>query len=112
MVEMKPYMIPIDVNFFFFFFQVLFESRSLVYGEFPACTCRKNVGEGYLNRLAYSWYGVTVGSFLFLLFALYVYEVCIIIMDYEWMCFIYFFLHELSFHFFHSNISANCNEIG
>lgn len=55
-------------------YKVLFESRSLVYGEFPACTCRKNVGEGYLNRLAYSWYGVTFGSFIFLLLALYGYE--------------------------------------
>jgi len=55
-------------------FKVLFECRSLIHGKFPSCTCRKDVGEGIFNRLAYTWHAVIYGSFIFLLFFLYVYQ--------------------------------------
>jgi len=55
-------------------YKVLYETRSIIIGELPTCTCRKTVGEGWYNRAAYTWWGVSFGSFLFLLFCLYVYE--------------------------------------
>lgn len=54
--------------------KVLFESRSLVHGKWPAFTCRKDVGEGFLSRLAYTWIGVTYGSILFYFFGIGVYQ--------------------------------------
>jgi hypothetical protein len=54
-----------------FCIKVLFESRSLVHGRWPAFTCRKGAGEGVFNRLAYTWIGViflSVGFFLFFIF--------------------------------------------
>ena len=52
----------------------MFESRSLVHGKWPAFTCRKGVGEGFLSRLAYTWIGVTYGSILFYFFGIGVYQ--------------------------------------
>jgi hypothetical protein len=53
--------------------QVIFESRSLVHGIWPAFTCRKDKGEGFLHRLAYTWQGIAWLSIGFYLFAIYVY---------------------------------------
>jgi hypothetical protein len=38
---------------------------SLVHGRWPAFTCRKDVGEGFLSRLAYTWIAVTWLSIFF-----------------------------------------------
>ena len=54
--------------------QVLFESRSLVHGIWPAFTCRKGVGEGFPSRLAYTWHGIIFLSIGFYLFAIAVYS--------------------------------------
>merc|ERR1712238_423316 len=56
-------------------FKVLFESSSIIHGVWPAFTCRKNVGEGFLNRVAYTWYGVIFLSILFTLGLLYLYQI-------------------------------------
>ena len=55
-------------------YKVLYESRSLVHGIWPAFTCRKGVGEGFFSRVAYTW--VTVGwlSLGFYLWAIVVYS--------------------------------------
>jgi hypothetical protein len=52
----------------------LYEARSLVHGKWPAFTCRKGVGEGFMSRLAYTWIGVTYGSILFYFFGISVYQ--------------------------------------
>ena len=57
-----------------YFFQVLYETKSLVHGIWPAFTCRKGVGEGFPSRLAYTWIGVTWLSIIFYLFAISVYQ--------------------------------------
>ena len=36
-----------------------------MHGRWPAFTCRKGVGEGFLSRLAYTWIGVTFLSIIF-----------------------------------------------
>jgi hypothetical protein len=56
-------------------YKVLYESRSLVHGHWPAFTCRKGVGEGVPSRIAYTWVGVTYGSILFYLFAIGIYQI-------------------------------------
>jgi magnesium-transporting ATPase (P-type) len=55
-------------------YKVLYESKSLIHGIWPAFTCRKGVGEGFFSRVAYTW--VTVGwlSLGFYLWALVVYS--------------------------------------
>ena len=53
--------------------QVIVESRSIIIGQWPACTCRESVGEGWLNRLAYTWIAHAYFSIGFYLFAIYVY---------------------------------------
>lgn len=45
-----------------------------MHGKWPAFTCRKGVGEGFLSRLAYTWIGVTYGSILFYFFGVGVYQ--------------------------------------
>ena len=42
--------------------KVLFESGSIIHGKWPAFTCRKDVGEGFWSRVAYTWYGLIVLS--------------------------------------------------
>jgi hypothetical protein len=54
--------------------QVLYESKSLIHGIWPAFTCRKGVGEGFVSRLAYTWIGVIWLSIGFYLFAIGVYS--------------------------------------
>ena len=39
-------------------YKVLFESKSLVHGRWPAITCSK-ANDSFLNRLAYTWIGVS-----------------------------------------------------
>jgi magnesium-transporting ATPase (P-type) len=55
-------------------YKVLYESSTLIHGVWPAFTCRKNVGEGFFSRVAYTW--VTVGwlSLGFYLWAITVYS--------------------------------------
>jgi len=59
--------------------KVLFESSSIIHGVWPAFTCRKNVGEGFWNRVAYTWYGaifLSVGvTFLVVYIAQYLFQV-------------------------------------
>ena len=56
-------------------FKALFETRSLVHGEFPTFTCKKGKGEGYWwNRMGYTWVGLTWLSILFYIWFLYMYE--------------------------------------
>jgi hypothetical protein len=52
--------------------QVLYESRSIIHGKWPAFTCKKG-GEGFFSRVAYTWWGVAAGSLGFYLFAITVY---------------------------------------
>jgi hypothetical protein len=56
-------------------YKVLYETRSLVHGRWPAFTCRKGVGEGFMSRLAYTWIGVTYLSIGFYLVFLAIYQV-------------------------------------
>jgi magnesium-transporting ATPase (P-type) len=55
-------------------YKVLFESRSLVHGRWPAIQCGKNKGEGFFHRLAYTWIGVVWFSIASYLFAICVYQ--------------------------------------
>lgn len=54
--------------------KVFYESGSIIHGKFPAFTFRKNVGEGFWNRVGYSWYGLIYLSIGFNFFFLYVYQ--------------------------------------
>jgi len=45
--------------------KVLFISSSIINGVWPAFTCRKNVGEGFWSRVAYTWYANLWGSIIF-----------------------------------------------
>lgn len=58
----------------YFFVQVLYENCSLIHGRWPAFTCRKDVGEGVLSRLAYTWIGVTYLSIFFYFFGIGTYQ--------------------------------------
>jgi len=53
--------------------QVLYESKALIHGRWPAFTCRKGVGEGFFSRVAYTWHGIAFFSIGFYLFAIGVY---------------------------------------
>lgn len=55
-------------------YKVLYESRSLIHGRFPAFTCRKDVKEGFWSRVPYTWYGVTYGSIIFYILFLWIYQ--------------------------------------
>ena len=55
-------------------YKVLYESRSLVHGRWPAFTCSKERGEGWHSRLAYTWIGVVWFSLFFYLVFLWAYE--------------------------------------
>jgi hypothetical protein len=45
-----------------------------VHGKWPAFTCRKGVGEGFMSRLAYTWIGVSYMSILFYFMAICTYQ--------------------------------------
>ena len=56
--------------------KVLYESRTLIHGEWPlAFTCRKDAGEGYFSRVAYTWVGVFWLSIVFYFFFIFTYQV-------------------------------------
>jgi len=40
--------------------KVLLESKSIINGEFPCCTCSNKNSEGWPNRLPYTWIGVVI----------------------------------------------------
>jgi magnesium-transporting ATPase (P-type) len=52
--------------------KVLFESRSILHGKWPAVSCKE--GEGFFSRVAYSWVGVTYLSIGFFLWAMTIYS--------------------------------------
>ncbi|KAL3797547.1 hypothetical protein HJC23_009911 [Cyclotella cryptica] len=54
--------------------KAFFETRSLICGEFPTFTCRRGNGEGWPNRMGYTWVGVSWGSVIFYIWFLYMYE--------------------------------------
>uniref|UniRef100_A0A7S2VCJ9 P-type sodium-transporting ATPase4 n=1 Tax=Entomoneis paludosa TaxID=265537 RepID=A0A7S2VCJ9_9STRA len=56
-------------------YKVLYESRSLIHGRWPAFTCKKGVEEGFFSRVAYTWHGVTFCSIGFYLFAIAIYQI-------------------------------------
>ena len=55
-------------------YKVLYESKSLIHGIWPAFTCRKRVGEGVWSRFAYTWIGVTFLSIGFYFWAIAIYQ--------------------------------------
>eukprot|EP00978_Attheya_sp_CCMP212_P015794 scaffold40883_cov50-Attheya_sp.AAC.5 len=55
-------------------FKILLESKGIINGRWPAFTCSKKRGEGFFNRVAYTWVGIGWLSIGFLLFALYTYQ--------------------------------------
>jgi magnesium-transporting ATPase (P-type) len=60
-------------------YKVLYESRSIINGRWPAIACRKNAKDGtgcagFWNRLPYTWYGVTYGSIIFFFLFLFIYQ--------------------------------------
>mmetsp|Transcript_27964 Transcript_27964/g.34016 ORF Transcript_27964/g.34016 Transcript_27964/m.34016 type:complete len:417 (-) Transcript_27964:166-1416(-) len=55
-------------------YKALFESRSIIIGSFPYCTCSKRKGEGFANRIPYTFIGFIILSFLFWLFGSYMYS--------------------------------------
>merc|ERR1712161_180552 len=55
-------------------FKALYETRSIIHGELPTFTCRQGKGEGWMNRMGYTWVGVTWISILFYYFFLYTYQ--------------------------------------
>ena len=56
-------------------YKVLYECNAIIHGHWPAFTCRKDVGEGFFSRVAYTWQGILWGSFLFYVFFISVYNV-------------------------------------
>jgi magnesium-transporting ATPase (P-type) len=57
-----------------FCYKVLWESRSIVIGQWPAFRCWKKGIEGWPNRLAYTWLSCGYCSIAFYLFAIYLYQ--------------------------------------
>lgn len=55
--------------------QALLETRSIIHGEFPTFTCKKGKGEGWPNRMGYTWVSVSWFSVIFYIWFLYMYEV-------------------------------------
>ncbi|KAL7578624.1 hypothetical protein ACA910_009770 [Epithemia clementina (nom. ined.)] len=55
-------------------YKVLYESKSLIHGIWPAFTCRKGKGEGVWSRLAYTWISVTYFSIGFYFWAINTYQ--------------------------------------
>ena len=55
--------------------QALLETRSIINGEFPTFTCKKGKGEGWPNRMGYTWVSVSWFSVIFYIWFLYMYEV-------------------------------------
>lgn len=60
-------------NSYSLFHQVLYEHSLIVLGEWPIFTCGK--GEGFQHRISYTFLGISVGSILFWMWAVYLYSV-------------------------------------
>jgi len=56
-------------------YKVLYESKSLLHGRWPAFTCKTGVKEGFFSRCAYTWQSITFGSIGFYLWAIALYQV-------------------------------------
>lgn len=54
--------------------KVLLEGKSLLHGKWPAFTCSKTRGEGFFNRVGYTWQLLFWLSFGFYAFFLFVYQ--------------------------------------
>ena len=70
--------------------QALMETKSLIWGEWYTFTCRRGKGEGWWNRIGYTWVGITWFSLIFYIWFLYMYEVSIVTFVVIW--------HHLTFH--------------
>jgi len=55
-------------------FKALLETRSIINGELFTFTCRKGKGEGWPNRMGYTWVGLTWFSIFFYIWFLYMYQ--------------------------------------
>jgi len=53
--------------------KALYETKSIIHGEFPTFTCRRGKGEGWPHRLGYTWIGVSWFSIIFYIWFLYMY---------------------------------------
>jgi len=65
-------------------YKVLYESRSIINGRWPAITCcLKNAKDAFISRVPYTWYGALYGSFVFYFLSLYIISVSILnLVDY------------------------------
>mmetsp|Transcript_15351 Transcript_15351/g.38040 ORF Transcript_15351/g.38040 Transcript_15351/m.38040 type:complete len:1784 (+) Transcript_15351:307-5658(+) len=61
-------------------YKILYESRSIINGRWPAITCGNKKAiegtgcHGFWNRLPYTWYSVTYGSIIFFVLFLFIYQ--------------------------------------
>ena len=55
-------------------YKVLYESRSIIIGIWPACQCWKKDADSWPNRLAWTWVSVLLGSFAFFIGFVYIYQ--------------------------------------
>lgn len=56
-------------------FKVLYEARSIINGEWPIFTCNKKTADSWLDRAPWTWLALILGSFLFFVGFMYLYEV-------------------------------------
>jgi len=55
-------------------YKVLLESNSIIVGQWPACRCQKDKGEGWSSRLAYTWIGCLFLSVLVYVIGMYLFS--------------------------------------
>lgn len=55
-------------------YKVLFESRAIIIGRWPAFQPCKKDGEGWINRLGYTWIASAICSILFYIISVYIYD--------------------------------------
>ena len=77
------------------------ETKSLIWGEWYTFTCRRGKGEGWWNRMGYTWVGITWFSIIFYIWFLYMYEVRIS----DVCCYLAQLLGFVTFHF--TNLSIH-----
>lgn len=56
-------------------YKVMYECRSIINGRWPYITCSSKNSEGFMSRIPYTWFGVSIGSFLFYILTLYLLSV-------------------------------------
>ena len=66
------------------------ETKSLIWGEWYTFTCRRGKGEGWWNRMGYTWVGITWFSIIFYIWFLYMYEVSIVTFVVIWHHYLHF----------------------